>query len=410
MQKNADKWPILIKSGSVTVRVYQTVNRGRPLFTVSYHEAGGRRLRQFAELSKARREAKIIADQLSAGEGRALELTGKDRDSYVYAVRKLKPLDVPLNVVIDEYLKARAYDVPLVEAARSYAETHKDKLPDKAVEEVLQEMLQAKKKDGVSESYQIALKSLLGRFAADFRTSIANVQTPEIDGWLRGLKLSARTRNNFRTAITVLFNYAKTAGYLNRDRTTAAEHTTAARVKVEAIEVFTPAEFASLLTAADDTVLPFFALGGFCGLRTAEIERLTWQDILWSEGHVVISAAIAKTRVRRLAPLTDAAAAWLANWKGKKGQIIDLDKLYQRLGGICKTAGVKWKNNALRHSWITYRLAMSKDTMRTAVEAGNSPQIIRSNYDAVASEQEGKLWFSVMPKTAANVIQMQGAA
>jgi hypothetical protein len=53
---------------------------------------------------------------------------------------------------------------------------------------------------------------------------------------------------------------------------------------------------------------------------------------------------------------------------------------------------------------------MSKDFVRTAFEAGNSPGIIKANYDAVATEQEGKLWFSVMPKTAENVIQMAGAA
>jgi hypothetical protein len=50
MQQAADKWPLAIKAGSVTVKIYKTVNRGRPMFTASYHEAGGRKLRQFAEL------------------------------------------------------------------------------------------------------------------------------------------------------------------------------------------------------------------------------------------------------------------------------------------------------------------------------------------------------------------------
>ena len=77
---------------------------------------------------------------------------------------------------------------------------------------------------------------------------------------------------------------------------------------------------------------------------------------------------------------------------------------------ICKAAGVTWKHNGLRHSFITYRLATIKDAVRTAFEAGNSPQVIRSNYDAVATEQEGKLWFSIVPKTAENVIQIEAAA
>jgi integrase len=410
MRRDKDKWPVAIKAGSVTVKIYQTVNRGRTQFTVSYHDAGGRRLRQFAELPKARREAKAIAEQLSTGRGAALELTGSDRDVYLFAVSKLKPLQVPLNVAVEEYVKARGFNVPLVEAARSYADTHNAKLPVKTVTEVFQELLEAKKKDGASDAYRHDLKTRLGHFSRDFRVCIADVQTADIDGWLRTLRLSPRSRNNHRNAVVALFNFAKAAGYLNRDRTTAADHTALARKKVEAIEVFTPAEFAKLLTADDDGMLPFFVLGGFCGLRTIEIKRLLWEDIRWPESSVVISAAIAKTRTRRLAPLTDPAAAWLSKWKGKTGRVVTVEIVDQQVRKICKAAGVAWKHNGLRHSFITYRLAMSKDYVRTAFEAGNSPQIIRSNYDAVATEQEGKSWFSIMPETAENVVQMKGAA
>ena len=98
MQKKADKWPMEVKAGSVTVKIYRTVNRGRAMFTLAYHEAGGRKLRQFADLADARREAKETAATLNAGRGAALELSGADRDAYLAAVRQLKPLDVPLNV------------------------------------------------------------------------------------------------------------------------------------------------------------------------------------------------------------------------------------------------------------------------------------------------------------------------
>ncbi len=200
------------------------------------------------------------------------------------------------------------------------------------------------------------------------------------------------------------------AGYLPRDRKSAAEHTARARKTVEAIEVFAPADFAKLLTAADEVILPYFVLGGFCGLRTAEIMRLNWEDIRWPESSIIIGAAIAKTRTRRLAPLTDTAAAWLAGWKAKAGRVLPIKQPEHRVKDICKAAGVTWKHNGLRHSFITYRLATIKDAVRTAFEAGNSPQVIRSNYDAVATEGEGKLWFSVVPETAKNVIQMKAAA
>jgi integrase len=410
MHKKSDKGPIEVKAGSVTVKIYRTVNRGRPMFTASYHDAGGRKLRQFADLAAARKEAKEIATTLSAGRGAALELSGADRDTYLAAMRQLRPLDVPLNVAVAEYVKARQFKVPIVEAAKSYAESHDASLPDKTVEEVYQEMLQAKRRDGASEAYLHDLKTRLGHFSRDFKDSLANVTTADLDAWLRKLKLSPRSRNNHRRAVVGMFNFAKSAGYLNRDKKSAAEHTARARKTMEAIEVFSPADFAKLLTAADKVILPYFVLGGFCGLRTAEILRLNWEDIRWPEKSIILSAGITKTRTRRLAPLTDTAAAWLANWKDKTGRVLPIKQPEHRVKDICKAAGVTWKHNGLRHSFITYRLATIKDAVRTAFEAGNSPQVIRSNYDAVATEQEGKAWFSITPKTAANVVQMEEAA
>jgi integrase len=403
-------WPLEIKSGGVRVKIYRTVDRSYERFTVAYHEGTHRRLKQFADEAEARREAKLVAERLNAGQGEILALSGKDRDSFQHAKVKLKNLGIPLADAIDEYVAAKALKVPLLAAARLYHETHSTKLPDKTVTEVVQEMLEAKRKDRASKAYLHDLKTRLGRFSRDFRVRIADVQTADIDGWLRGLKLAPRSRNNDRNTIVSLFNFAKSSGYLNRDRTTAAEHTVLARKNVEAIEVFTPQEFAKLLTAAGDVVLPLFVLGGFCGLRTAEVLRLHWEDLRWPESSIVISAAISKTRTRRLAPMTEPAAAWLSRWKGRSGRVVPFDRPEQRVWTISDRAGVSWQRNGLRHSFITYRLAMLKDPVRVAFECGNSPQVIRSNYDAVATEQEGQKWFSIMPKTAANVVQMKGAA
>jgi integrase len=400
-------FPIKVSVGSVTVKVYFTPTRGNDGYTVAWHEGTRRERRMFGDLRRARQEAKAVAERLNAGRGMALSLTGADRDAYLHATAKLRPLNVALVPAIDEYVAAKKWNVPLAVAAKSYSEAHSAKLPDKTVQDAYLEMLEAKKKDGASTAYLIDLKTRLGHFSRDFQVSLADVSTEAIDAWLRALPLSPRSRNNHRNAVVALFNFGKASGYLNRDRTTVAAHTAVARRKVEAIEVFSPVEFAKLLAAADDAVLPFFVLGGFCGLRTVEVKRLLWENIRWPERSIVISSAIAKTRTRRIAPLTDPAASWLVKWKAKMGRVITVDKLHKRVADVCKGAGVTWKPNGLRHSFITCRVASTKDFIKTAFEAGNSPQVIRSNYDAVATEAEGKLWFSIMPETAKNVISMK---
>jgi hypothetical protein len=56
-----------------------------------------------------------------------------------------------------------------------------------------------------------------------------------------------------------------------------------------------------------------------------------------------------------------------------------------------------WRQNALRHSFISYRVAETGDVPRTALEAGNSPKMIFRHYREVVDEESAKAWFSITP-------------
>ncbi len=402
-------WPLLVKQGSVTVKVFNTPENGKDRYTVEWYEGGLRKRFTRVDLAEARHEAKTTAERLDAGRGAALHLTGKDRDAYVYAVAKLRSLSLPLNVAIDEFIEAKKVGVPLLTAAKYYQLHNHAKLPSKTVTEIVSEFLQAKKTDGRSVRYLQDCKARLERFSRDFQTELKAVQTSHLDAWLRGLKLSPRSRNNFRTVISSLFSFAKASGYLPKDRPTEAEATTVANGSQGEIQVFTPDEFSKLLTLADVHLLPFLVFGGFCGLRSAEIMRLRWEDVNWQEKVVEIRGAVAKTGTRRLAPIPDAGKEWLAGYLSQKGPVIGKIKLYERLENLSEQAGVTWKPNALRHSFGTYRMAVLKNPIQVAYEMGNSPGIVRQHYDRVVTESKGKLWFSLLPRSAGNVISIEAA-
>ncbi len=55
------------------------------------------------------------------------------------------------------------------------------------------------------------------------------------------------------------------------------------------------------------------------------------------------------------------------------------------------------KRNALRHSYISYRLAKIKDTPRVALECGNSPTMIFKHYRELVLPSEATKWFSIRP-------------
>ena len=69
-----------------------------------------------------------------------------------------------------------------------------------------------------------------------------------------------------------------------------------------------------------------------------------------------------------------------------------------------ESVGLKWKRNALRHSFISYRVAQTQNVAQTALEAGNSPQIIFSNYRELVKPADPVKWFAIEPETPANVI------
>ena len=71
-------WPKVIRSGSVTVKIYQVPNNGYPQHVISYY-LGTRRVRKvITEFAEAKEEAERIAKRLSRGDQEALKLTGTD--------------------------------------------------------------------------------------------------------------------------------------------------------------------------------------------------------------------------------------------------------------------------------------------------------------------------------------------
>ena len=61
------------------------------------------------------------------------------------------------------------------------------------------------------------------------------------------------------------------------------------------------------------------------------------------------------------------------------------------------TAGFVWKHNALRHSFISYRVAQTQNVAQVALEAGNSPRLVFSNYRELVRPADAAKWFGLMP-------------
>jgi len=192
------------------------------------------------------------------------------------------------------------------------------------------------------------------------------------------------------------------------------------------IAIYTPSELNRLIAAASKDFLPCLVIGAFAGLRSTEIMGLAWSDINFARGHIVASSKKKGTPSRRLVPIQPNLAAWLCSYAAKKGNVwpgkpdkfseaqqdtaaataveTDVEK------GIAAQDPVTWKHNGLRHSFISYRLAVLQDDAKTALEAGNSADTIHGHYKELVTPQDAKEWFSLVPETPANVLTIAATA
>ena len=414
----ARRKPIREKVGNVTVPIYCGKCRGYDLFTVvSYSPDGEKRKRvrkSFASLADARLAARRIATAIHNAEGKPLK--GSDSASYLYAVSAMRPLKIPLTVAVDEFVAAKQHagGRSLIDAAKEYSQRHNSGTVRKTVAEVVKEFLREKEEDGASVRYLRSLRSHLNRFAEHFGMPIGAVTAAQIGDWLRGTKRGPRTRKNLRNSVITLSRFAQEKNYLSRTLLTEAEHVRKIRDRGGKIGILSPEQLALLLKGDSEEAKLYLALGAFTGLRRCELVRLDWPDIEFSRGKIEVGKDKAKTATRRRVPILPNLAQWIAPYHGQSGRVFPGgEHAVDRIIAFAKEALDidEWPNNALRHSYASYRLEQTQNAPQVALEMGNSPQIIIKDYRELVDERDAAAWFSIVPPAmAVNVVQMCGGA
>ena len=156
---------------------------------MAWYEGHVRKRRAFGDLDGAKLHAQAMVSSLSKGEADVIRLTGEERLAYCRAREAVQEFGLSLDSIANEYRDAKRLvrRKSLVEVAQYYAAQNLLDLPRKTVTEVYQEMLKAKRAEGLSERYLQDLESRVGRFAASFTGQIAAVSGREIKEWLQAL-------------------------------------------------------------------------------------------------------------------------------------------------------------------------------------------------------------------------------
>lgn len=401
------KFPISVKVGSVTVKIYDGESRGYPLYTIAWYEGPKRCRKTSADLAEAKGEAERIAIKLESGHRTAAAMKTSDAEAYGLALRELAPINVPLNVAVKEFVAAHKLlgGASILEAVKFYVARRPTQETIISVHEAVEQFLEAKKSDGVGNRYLQDARSRLRKFSGAFQQPLRDVATAAMDEWLRGIATHPRTRNNFRQHIVTLFRWARDRGYLEREVQTEADRLPMAKDRGEDVQIFSPEVIEKLLRAADKTLLPYLAIRAFAGVRNSEMGRLTWENIRFDQGVIEIRAGQAKTAARRLIPILPNLKSWLAPYREETGKIsyANAERIACKLAS---TIGVEWVHNGLRHGFGSHRLAVTKNAAQVAHEMGNTERMVHRHYKELVTEAQGKVWFAIKPEKPANVVAM----
>jgi integrase len=349
--------------------------QGRKFFKTKA-EADAERLRQITSLERHGREA--------------IGLPQRELSDFITAKKKLSLHGKTINDAADFYLdhleRIRRCNVTVVELAK--------------------EVLEAKRKDGHAPMYIADLRKRLARFCRDFGDRpIAGITVEELDNWLRGLDCAPKSRANFRANVGVLFSYAERRRMIDSN---PILRTARPKLPDNPPEIFRVDELSALLDAANELfpdVIPMLVIGAFAGLRDAEIKRLDWSEIDLARGHIEVKASKAKSARRRIVQIQPNLASWLRPYDGMTGQLVPVNAR-NKLDVIRKAAGLtRWPKDGLRHSFASYRLAVTHDAPRVAAELGHtSPQMLYSTYRELVLPDEAERYWKIAPQVVGNIV------
>ncbi len=376
----------VVKHGNTVVKIYRHKSRcykGKyyQLFTVAYWLNGKQLRKNFSRYKDAWSFASNSATALEKSRAQVLSLSAKEWQSYMAAKNLLQPFGIALHDAIEEYVAIR----------------ERKKITEKRVVDIVDELLAAKQNAGLSDRYIETLRTYLNRFADSFQTNIGSINTGAIALWLDSLKIGPRSRNNVRQAIVTMFNFARRRGYLPKGETTEAADVETVCDHDGEIAILTPAQVTRLLRKSKPDYQLYFALTAFTGIRSAELLRLEWSEIDFEKRHIEVKARKAKTATRRLVPIQPNLAKWLEPYRGSEGKLFKNRRTVDSAIKFARRLGIPWKANCLRHSYATYRLSIVPDAGRIALEMGNSPAKLFTNYRELDRHDHAPEWFAIEP-------------
>ena len=235
-------------------------------------------------------------------------------------------------------------------------------------------------------------------FPAAFKGRVADIEPAALRKWIKARSANGNTQAMYYRYAKLFFYYLTANRLLPHDPMVGvpAPKTKPGR------NILQPRQMKALLALElPDHVRALLLLGGFAGLRTEEIERMTWENVNTKTGQIHVPPGAMKDSGgydQRIVDFTEPLKrrkAWLAKQKGKIIPVAS-ETLHTHRRRACAPVLKEWPDNCLRHSFATYHLARAKNAGLTAFQMGHtSAAMVQKVYAVPAALADWKAWWAI---------------
>ena len=325
---------------------------------------------------------KVNAEFLKTNKGALQDLAQAQRYEVLSAIEKLKPINATITEAVDFYIRYAKPPKKLLTVKEGMVIFRRGKLETKRSQRYL---------DAMESNY---LKPLAKAFPKQLLNEITK---EEIKRFIYKPNRNPKTISNYIRSLSAFFNYFIEEGHMTLNPTSKIKRPILVESSPSCLIV---ADVQKMLQYALDKgrkpECACMALILFCGVRFEEVGKLTWEDINFDSGKVTLRAMITKKGRKRINAISDNAKAWLELCKST-GNVAPQNYV-NRMRAIRTEAKILYSQNAMRHSFASYHVAMHENASLTAFMLGHpDAYLLYSTYRELVSKADAKQYWKIRP-------------
>lgn len=327
----------------------------------------------FRSAAEAKAELARISPIVAKVGVMGLAMDARERDEY-HAAKRL--------------LTEAGHKLSLVEVTRRWIKANPIGNGDMPWRDAVTAFLTEKEKRGRSAMTLRNIKYRLDAFA-EVRAplTVGEITTESVDEWINRAGVSGLTGRNDLAVMRAFCDWLRRKGKLAENPCDPIE---TPHFESSIPRVLTTEESERVLEAAKSHGrLRYYAIAMLAGLRQSEIVALP-ESAIRAERIAVVGIGKKRGRTKRVVPVCERLRAILAKTSGEPLNFSSA--IHNR---VKESSKVEWQPDILRHSWVSYRLALTGDAARTAMEAGHDPGTMARYYVDARSREDAMRYFSM---------------